>query len=260
MRTTRERSETRPRGLPSAKLTSPAPAPKTAASFCYIENVPKLTWLALFVLAMGTLLPYVHPPRVDAQEESEPAPEVEVITEPPPQPEAPPSEPPEQAPPPTEAPPKPAPPKKKPGHLRVGGGIGFGFSTGFVSVAVAPQVSYIFKKIVEPGVSFRYQYSKDRVVVPAVTWHTYGGSIFTRIFPIESLFLLIEGEIINTGWTTGDVSSGRRNYGNLLLGGGYLVGVGRGAFMGVSMKFAVFRNPFYPNAFPIFSVGAGYAF
>jgi hypothetical protein len=193
-------------------------------------------------------------PRALAQSE----PEIEVITEPPPQLEPPPAEPP-----PAETPPAPPPlekPKEPPGHLRVGGGIGFGFGTGFVSIGVAPQVSYIFKRIVEPGVSFSYQYSKDRIVIPEVVWHTYGSSLFVRLFPIQQLFILVEGEIINTGWKTAGISSGRRNYGNLLLGGGYMIGLGKGAFMGLSIKFPIFRNPFYPTAFPIISIGAGYAF
>jgi hypothetical protein len=189
-----------------------------------------------------------------------------IITETPPEPEPEPAEPPRQESPlPAEVPaeepgPKVEPSKQPPGQLRVGGGIGFGIGTGFVSVGVAPQVSYIFKRIVEPGVSFFYQYAKDRIAIPEVVWHTYGGSLFVRLFPIPQLFVLVEGEIINTGWKTGGVSSDRRNYGNLLLGGGYMISLGKGAFMGLSLKFPVFRNPFYPTAFPIISFGAGYAF
>ena len=220
-------------------------------SFCYKERVPRVAWLGALcgVFAVN--------PIAFAQDESE----VEIITEPPSA-----EPPPQQAPPPTEqlpeeTPPKVEPPKQPLGHLRVGGGIGFGIGTGFVSVGIAPQVSYIFKRIVEPGVSLRYQYSKDRVAIPEVVWHTYGGSLFVRLFPIQQLFVLVEGEIINTGWKTGGgVSSGRRNYGNLLLGGGYMIGVGKGAFMGLSLKFAVLRNAFYPTAFPIISFGAGYSF
>ena len=36
--------------------------------------------------------------------------------------------------------------------------------------------------------------------------------------------------------------------------------VGKGAFMATSLKVPVFRNAFYPSAFPIISIGAGYAF
>ena len=50
------------------------------------------------------------------------------------------------------------------------------------------------------------------------------------------------------------------NYGNLLLGGGLVMGVGKGAFVATSLKIAVFRNAFYPSAFPIISIGGGYAF
>lgn len=230
----------------------------------------RLSWLAALVGALsGVLAVFTIAPAACGQDE----PQVEVISEPPPQvepqpgespaPESPPAAPAESPPseaPREEPPPKPEPPKQPPGHLRVGGGLGFGIGADFISVGVAPQVSYIFKRIVEPGVSVRYQYARDRVSVPNVIWHTYGGSIFTRLFPIPQLFFLIEGEVINTGWTTGGVSSGRRTYGNLLLGGGFMMGVGRGAFFGTSLKFAVFRNPFYPDAFPIISVGGGYAF
>jgi hypothetical protein len=195
-------------------------------------------------------------PRVFAQDETD----VEIITEPPPLEEPPPPVEPTPEPTPEPSPPPPAPPKEKLGHLRVGGGIGFGFSTGFISVGVAPQVSYIFKRIVEPGVSIRYQYARDRVVVPEVTWHTVGASIFTRIFPVKQLFFLIEGEVINTGPQVGGIKADRQTYGNLLLGGGLIMGVGKGAFVATSLKIAVFRNPFYPDVFPIISVGAGYAF
>jgi hypothetical protein len=194
--------------------------------------------------------------RVLAQDESE----IEVITEPPPQLESPPAEPPSADAPPEQPPPPPDKPAEPLGHLRVGGGIGFGFSTGFISIAISPQVSYIFKRIVEPGVALRYEYSKDRLPVPEVTWHTYGGSLFVRIFPIQQFFVIVEGELINTGWKQGAFTSGRRNYGNLLLGGGLVLGVGKGAFVATSLKVAVFRNAFYPDAFPIISIGAGYAF
>jgi hypothetical protein len=205
---------------------------------------------------LGVLALHAAASQALAQGESELPPDIEVITEPPPQLEPPVEPPPEEPSPP--APPEEA--AEPPGHLRVGGGIGFGFSTGFISIGISPQVSYIFKRIVEPGVALRYQYSKDRLPVPEVTWHTYGGSIFVRVFPIKQFFVIVEGELINTGFKQGGFTSGRRNYGNLLVGGGLVMGVGKGAFVATSLKIAVFRNAFYPDAFPIISVGAGYAF
>lgn len=220
--------------------------------FCYNDRVPKLTCLGVL---LGVLTVHAVAADVLAQDESE----IEVITEPPPQLE-PPAEPLPAETPPDQPPPPPEKPAEALGHLRVGGGIGFGFSTGFISIGISPQVSYIFKRIVEPGVALRYQYSKDRLPVPEVTWHTYGGSLFVRIFPIPQFFVIVEGEIINTGFKQGSFTSGRTNYGNLLLGGGLVMGVGKGAFVATSLKVAVFRNAFYPDAFPIISVGAGYAF
>ena len=184
--------------------------------------------------------------------------DIEIITEPPPPGE--PHQPPEVEPPPATEPPEK--PEEPIGHLRVGGGIGFGFGFGsdITYVGISPQVSYIIKRIVEPGVAFRYQYSKDRFPIPDVTWHTYGGSLFVRLYPVPILFFLVEGELINTGFRQGGLQSGRDNYGNLLLGGGYLKGVGRGVFFGFSLKVNVFTNPFYPSHFPIISVAAGFAF
>ncbi len=196
-------------------------------------------------------------------------PEVEVITEPPPQPPTEPAEEPEVEPLPTEEEPLPVEvpseqppekPKQPIGHLRVGGGIGFGFSPNVTSFGIEPQVSYIIKRIVEPGVSISYQFTKDRFPVEDISWHTVGASLFTRLYPIPVLFFLIEGQLINTGFRQGGFQSSRENYGNLWLGGGYLQGVGRGAFVGVSLKVNVFTNPIYPNHYPIIAVGGGYAF
>jgi hypothetical protein len=235
-------------------------------SFCYKERVGRFAWLGAFSVAALGLTTQFATLRASAQGEPEPViiTEPPAETEPPPEAESPTEEPlpgdlPPGEPPPTEdALPKGEPPKKPPGHLRVGGGIGLGFASDFIAVGVSPQVSYIFKRIVEPGVAFRYEFSKDRLPDPDVIRHTYGGSLFVRIFPIQQLFFLVEGELINTGVKLSGFE--RQNYGNLLLGGGFLMGVGRGAFFGTSIKFAVLRNPFYPTAFPIISVGGGYAF
>ena len=207
--------------------------------------------------AVGTMALLATAQRAVAQEE----PEVEIITEPPPQTEPPPAEPPsEPAPPPEQAPSKVDPPKKQPGQLRVGAGIGFGVGGSLITFGISPQVSYIFKKIVEPGVAIRYQYTNDRLVIPNAVWHTFGSSLFVRIYPIQPIFVLVEGEIINTGFKQGGFTSGRANYGNLFLGGGYIQGVGRGAFIAISIKVNVFRNAFYPSNIPIFGVGAGFGF
>ena len=210
-------------------------------------------------LAAGVLVLLLGAPAALAQGD----PALEIITEPPPSPEPSSPEPSSSEPPPPtpEAPPpKVEPPKEKIGQLRVGAGVGFGFATTLITVGISPLVSYWMKKIVEPGVALRYQYTNDKLVIPNAVWHTFGGSLFVRVYPIPSLFFLVEGEIINTGYKQGDFSSGRQNFGNLFLGGGYVMGVGKGVFVAVSLKVNVFRNAFYPSNIPIFGVGAGYAF
>ncbi len=209
---------------------------------------------------MGLLVAFLWAAPGLAQDVVEEESGVEIITEPPPA-----SEPPAEAPEPESVPEDvgpPPPPKKKPGQLRVGAGVGFGFATDLITIGVAPQVSYIFDKVVdvEPGMTVRYQYTNDKLVQPNAVWHTFGTSLFLRVYPISTLFLLVEGELINTGFKRGGITSGRTNYGNLFLGGGYVMGVGRGAFVAVSLKVNVFRNAFYPTNIPIFGAGAGFGF
>ncbi|MEM7435437.1 MAG: hypothetical protein AAF436_09825 [Myxococcota bacterium] len=209
-------------------------------------------WWMSFVVAASALVPAVHAP----------AQEPDVVVEPP------------DAPPPrVERGPTPAvvetgapaveatvEPEEPVGRLRVGGGLGLGFGTDITFVSVAPQVSYLIKRIVEPGVAFLYQYTRDRFPIEDVIWHTYGGSLFARIYPISSLFFVVEGELLNAGFRQGGFESGRSNYWNLFFGGGYGLGVGRGVFMVFSIKVNVFRTDLYPSNFPIFSIGAGYTF
>jgi len=225
--------------------------------------VPSLSWVCLRLASVGVLGVLTIAHSALAQDNTE----IEVISEPPTQEApAPQSEPTPEEPPPAELPPAPPPlpeldkPKEPLGHLRLGGGIGLGFASDLITVGVAPQVSYIFKNIVEPGVSIRYQFTRDNVPIETITWHTYGSSLFVRIFPIQQLFLLVEGEVINTGRKQGGIRFPRKTYGNLLLGGGFMIGVAKGVFIATSIKVPVLRNPFYPTAFPIISVGGGYGF
>jgi hypothetical protein len=210
----------------------------------------------LRLAAVGALGVLVIPHSAFAQDNSE----IEVISEPPPQAEPPPVESLPAELPPAEPLPELDKPEEPLGHLRLGGGIGLGFANNLITVGVSPQVSYIFKKIVEPGVSIRYEFTRDNLPPESITWHTYGSSLFVRIFPIRQLFLLVEGEVINTGRKQGGIRFPRKTYGNLLLGGGFMIGVAKGVFIATSIKIPVLRNPFYPTAFPIISVGGGYGF
>ncbi|MEM7136741.1 MAG: hypothetical protein AAF500_09195 [Myxococcota bacterium] len=212
-------------------------------------------WWMSFVVAWSALVPAAHAP----------AQEPDVVVAPP---DAPPPPRVERGPTPpvveTGAPPGEAAVKAEDeepiGRLRVGGGLGLGFGTDITFVSVAPQVSYLIRRIVEPGVAFLYQYTRDRFPIEDVIWHTYGGSLFARIYPISSLFFVVEGELLNAGFRQAGFNSGRTNYWNLFLGGGYGLGVGRGVFMVFSIKVNVFRTDLYPSNFPIFSFGVGYTF
>ena len=128
-------------------------------SFCYNESVIRLSWFGA-VLVVGTLACFAQAPVTHAQEE------IEVITEPPPQVEPPPGEPAPEPTPPPDTPPKVEPPKPKLGQLRVAAGIGIGFGSDIITFGISPQVSYVFKKIVEPGIAVKFGASdKARLIL-----------------------------------------------------------------------------------------------
>ncbi len=153
-------------------------------------------------------------------------------------------------------------PKPKPplGHVRVGGSFGFSMSSNFIFLDVSPAVSYLIRKRVEPGARFIYQYSKDRLPGPDIRGNTIGGSLFLRAFVIGTLFAEVEGLLLNTGFKQSGFSTPRETFGNVLLGGGYMIPLGGSAFAGLSIKVNLIRNALYPETRPFISVGAGAQF
>ena len=152
-------------------------------------------------------------------------------------------------------------PKEPLGHLRVGGGIGLGFANQpHCGRRVTPGLVHLQEDRRARACRFATSSPRTGVPIEPITWHTYGASLFVRVFPIQQLFVLVEGEVINTGRKQAGIRFPRETYGNLLLGGGFMIGVAKGVFIATSIKVPVLRNPFYPTAFPIISVGGGYGF
>jgi len=151
-------------------------------------------------------------------------------------------------------------PKQPLGIWRFGGGLGFSFFNDYFFLTIEPQASYLIKRIVEPGATLVYQWSKDTLPDPNVVRHTVGGRLFARLYPIRQLFILVEGELLNSGVKQGEFSGDRKNYPNLFLGGGFLFGLGKGVFLSTGIKVNVFTSDLYPDHFPIFTLGAGFGF
>lgn len=151
-------------------------------------------------------------------------------------------------------------PKEPLGIWRFGGGLGFSFLNDYFFLTIEPQASYLIKRIVEPGATLVYQWSKDTFPDPNLVRHTVGGRLFARVYPIRQLFVLVEGELLNSGVKRGQLSSDRENYPNLFLGGGFVFGLGKGAFFSAGIKVNVFTSDLYPDHFPIFTIGAGVGF
>lgn len=151
-------------------------------------------------------------------------------------------------------------PKQPLGIWRFGGGFGFSYFNDYLFLSIEPQASYLIKRIVEPGAALVYQWSKDKFPDPNVIRHTIGGRLFARVYPIRQLFILVEGELLNSGIKQGDSTADRENYPNLFLGGGFVFGLGKGAFFSTGLKVNIFTSDLYPDHFPIFSIGAGVGF
>lgn len=151
-------------------------------------------------------------------------------------------------------------PKEPLGIWRFGGGLGFSFLNDYFFLTIEPQASYLIKRIVEPGATLVYQWSKDKLPNPDAVRHTVGGRLFARVYPIRQLFVLVEGELLNSGVKQGEFSSDRKNYPNLFLGGGFVFGLGKGAFFSTGLKVNVFTSDLYPDHFPVFTLGAGVGF
>jgi hypothetical protein len=112
-------------------------------------------------------------------------------------------------------------PKSFRDKLFFGGGLTLQFGT-ITQVGVSPQVGYYIVPRIAIGVGASYDYYKDSHF--GISSSIYGGSVFTKIFIIQSLFLHGEVEVLNHE----DFSSYNASVNNsriwdtgILVGGGY---------------------------------------
>ncbi len=118
-------------------------------------------------------------------------------------------------------------PKHKTGMSRAtyGGGIGFSYTSNYISGSFRPHLGYRFTNKFSTGLQLMYEYVSDSRWGSTKTYSNYGGSIYGKYYIISSLFVRAEYAMYNYEYRTS--SSGEREWiPFLLLGAGYSQRIG----------------------------------
>jgi hypothetical protein len=111
--------------------------------------------------------------------------------------------------------------------LFTGGGFGLWFGNE-TYVNLSPQIGLQLDERWMVGSGVQYTYYSVRDLNYSLS--SYGGSVFTRFFPIDNVFAQAEYEVLRGPWDITRAESFNAN--SLFVGGGYFSGQGRtGAFI-----------------------------
>ncbi len=144
-------------------------------------------------------------------------------------------------------------------NLFTGGSISLGFSNNSFQVGASPVLGYSLAPWVDAGIAINWNYVsfRDRYITGAddkIRQSTYGGGVFTRLFPVDFLFLhgQVEHNFITQKYLPAGGGSHTTHKGeatSLLLGAGYASGRYPGSgqpFFYLSLLFDVMNRPFSP--------------
>lgn len=144
-------------------------------------------------------------------------------------------------------------------NLFTGGSISLGFSSNSFQAGASPFFGYSIAPWVDAGVTVNYNYVSYRDVYISASndklrRSTYGGGLFTRIYPIHFLFLQgqFEHNFITQKYLPGNGGPSEKDKveaNSLLLGAGFASGRYPGSgqpFFYLSVLFDVLDNEFSP--------------
>jgi hypothetical protein len=129
-------------------------------------------------------------------------------------------------------------------RLTFGGGIGAQFG-GLTFVQIAPQVGYRATSKWINGVGLNYMYFNSQGNSTSI----YGGSVWSRVFVAEGVFLGSEFEVLNREIFTPQKGIHRDNIPIWMVGAGYFSGGQIG--VGLQIMYDVLGDPWSPYQNPI---------
>lgn len=137
------------------------------------------------------------------------------------------------------------------GRLELGGHVGLQIGT-VTAIDISPTVGYWMTDYLISGIGLTYLYSSDSR--SNYSSDIYGGSLFTRIFPISEGFLQAEYQVMNVGYKFPGETQ-RDWYHGLLAGGGYLQALGGNSYLTFTILWDLIRQPGFPYDNPIIRAG-----
>jgi len=152
-------------------------------------------------------------------------------------------------------------PQKKPSFkdkLYFGGGLGLQFGQ-VTLIDVSPMVGYKLTSRIHPGIGLTYSYYNDKRYSIPISYSTYGGSVFTRIFLFESLYAQAEAEYLNikvfTFTGTSTYTTNRQWIDSYLVGGGYYQKIGERSGMYLTILWNLNQTELTPYSNPVMRIG-----
>jgi len=134
-------------------------------------------------------------------------------------------------------------------RLVFGGGLGASFGV-VTFVQVAPQVGIRTTPKWINGIGVNYMYFS----VGNASQSIYGGSVWSRYFVTNNLFLGSEFEVLNREVFSREIGFHRRNVPIFMVGGGYFTG-GNGLGLGLQLYYDLIGDPWSPYRNPIIRAG-----
>jgi hypothetical protein len=144
-------------------------------------------------------------------------------------------------------------------RLITGGNIGLQFGT-VTLIDISPIIGYKITDKFVAGIGIKYQYESDRRFVPTLKTSTYGGSIFSRYYIWDNVYLHAEYEFLNLEPIyvdyMGNYYVGSRMWiGSPLAGAGYRQAIGEKASFDILILFNFNETQYTPYNNPIIRVG-----
>lgn len=146
-------------------------------------------------------------------------------------------------------------------RIYFGGNIGFSFGN-YTRISVNPLIGYKFTPKFSGGVTFGYEYVRDKRYPKTYETNNYGMSLFTRYRIVPQLYAHAEYAWINYELFNSIGESSRETVPFFFVGGGYSQPLGGRTWLNLQVLFDVLqdeRSP-YKNWDPYITVGVGVGF